>query len=111
MNALELADELEEFSGNGAFKYYLEIATMLRQQQKQLELHKNAHHEAVEICRQQADEITELKLQLAIMEGEYPEPTINEKVKEFKDLAQALAEIEALKDELKLIDELVRGKK
>lgn len=37
MNANELADELEEFSGNGAFKYYLEIATMLRQQQAEIE--------------------------------------------------------------------------
>lgn len=33
MNANELADELEEFSGDGAFKYYLEIAAMLRQLQ------------------------------------------------------------------------------
>ncbi len=47
MNANELADELEEFSGDGAFKYYLEIAAMLRQQQAEigcykieLELHK-----------------------------------------------------------------------
>ncbi len=37
MNALELANELEEFSGDGAFKYYLEIATMLRQQQAEIE--------------------------------------------------------------------------
>ena len=41
MNANELADELEEFSGNGAFKYYLEIATMLRQQAEQIESLKN----------------------------------------------------------------------
>ena len=38
MNANEFADELEEFSGNGAFKYYLEIATMLRQQQAEIDL-------------------------------------------------------------------------
>jgi hypothetical protein len=38
MTALELANELEEFSGNGAFKYYLEIATMLRQQQAEISL-------------------------------------------------------------------------
>jgi hypothetical protein len=37
MNANELADELEEFSGDGAFKYYLEIAAMLRQQQSEIE--------------------------------------------------------------------------
>jgi len=37
MNANELADELEEFSGDGAFKYYLEIATMLRQQQAEID--------------------------------------------------------------------------
>jgi hypothetical protein len=37
MNANELADELEKFSGDGAFKYYLEIAAMLRQQQKEID--------------------------------------------------------------------------
>jgi len=37
MNANELADELEEFSGDGAFKYYLEIAAVLRQQQAEIE--------------------------------------------------------------------------
>ena len=36
MNANELADELVEFSGDGAVKYYLEIAAMLRQQQAEL---------------------------------------------------------------------------
>ena len=40
MNANELADELEEFSGNGAFKYYLEIAAMLRQQQAEIKAMK-----------------------------------------------------------------------
>ena len=41
MNANELADELEEFSGDGAFKYYLEIAAMLRQQQAEIEALKD----------------------------------------------------------------------
>ena len=44
MNALELADELEEFSGNGAFKYYLEIANMLRHQQAEIEALKLQLH-------------------------------------------------------------------
>ena len=40
MTALELANELEEFSGNDAFKYYSEIATMLRQQQAEVSLYQ-----------------------------------------------------------------------
>jgi hypothetical protein len=45
-------------------------------------------------------QIAELEKQLAFMEGEYPEPTIAEKMTEFKDLEQACKRIAELEKEL-----------
>jgi chromosome segregation ATPase len=44
--------------------------------------------------------VAELEKQLAFMEGEYPEPTIAEKMTEFKDLEQAFKRIAELEKEL-----------
>jgi predicted S18 family serine protease len=49
----------------------------------------------------QADRIAELEKQLAFMEGEYPEPTIAEKMTEFEDLEQAYKRIAELEKQLK----------
>ena len=67
MNAYELADELDSML-RGAGLNNNRVPTMLRQQ---------------------ADRIAELEKTLAILEGEYPEPTINAKIKEFNDLQEA----------------------
>ena len=48
------------------------------------------------MLRQQADRIAELENELAFMEGDYPEPTIVEKMKEFANLEQALRKIAEL---------------
>lgn len=61
MNANELSDELEEFSGGGAFKYYLEIATTLRQQQAKLEKTQELLREYTALHMKQQAEIDELK--------------------------------------------------
>jgi chromosome segregation ATPase len=45
------------------------------------------------------DRIEELEKQLAFMEGEYPEPTIVEKMKEYESLEQALKRIAELEKE------------
>ena len=61
MNALELADELDEFSGDGAFKYYLEIAAMLRQQQGRIEVLEANHKIQLNINEKALQYIVELE--------------------------------------------------
>ena len=75
MNAYELADKL--IAGGG--DYMMNIGFMLRQQ---------------------ADRIAELEKQLTFMEGEYPEPTIVQKMQEFASLEQALNRIAELESKL-----------
>ena len=48
-------------------------------------------------------EIKELKKQLAFMEGEYPEPTIVQKMQEFANLEQALRRIDELEKDLHMV--------
>ena len=84
MNALKLADDLNNANG---FQYIAQLglasqaATMLRQQQAEIEA---------------------LKKQLAFMEGEYPEPTIMAKMMEVDLVRQQQVEIEALKEALEV---------
>ena len=59
--------------------------------------------QAATMLRQQQAEIEVLKKQLAFMEGEYPEPTIMAKMMEVDLVRQQQAEIEALKEK---VDEL-----
>ena len=66
-------------------------ADKISELEKQLNLHKNAHHKCVEISKEQADRIAELEKQLAFMEGDYPEPTIVEKMKEFEKQSEPVA--------------------
>ena len=63
MNAYELADALQELDS----RLHL------------IDLFKSAN-----MLRQQADRIAELEKELAFMEGDYPEPTIVEKMKEYE---------------------------
>ena len=82
MNANELADWCDEASQEYGNKPLVQAATMLRQQQEKLTKYELRHVA-------QRDRI-------AILEMQHK---------------QQQAEIEALKAELRLIDELVRGKK
>ena len=87
MNANELADELENKPlayGNDIQEWLSEAATMLRQQQTELDAFKLQYYN------------TGYSLQLRDKD---------------ETIRQQQAEIKALKAELKLIDELVRGKK
>ena len=70
MNAYELADKLQEIDA----KLHL------------IDLFKSA-----DMLRQQADRIAELEKELAFMEGEYPEPTIVEKMKEYEKQSEPVA--------------------
>ena len=102
MTAYELADEIEqaieekEFMTSASEKWHKEIANMLRQQADEIkELHKIAQVMAMQesnarkSLQNKIDRIAELEKELAILEGEYPEPTINAKIKEFNDLQEA----------------------
>ena len=66
---------------------------MLRQQADRIaELEQNLSAYIVELELHKAM-IQELEKQLAFMEGEYPEPTIVQKMQEFANLEQALRKI------------------
>ena len=95
MNAYELADELQKHGLNGD-NYGLfnkRIQNMLRQQADRIaELEQNLSAYIVELELHKAM-IQELEKQLAFMEGEYPEPTIVQKMQEFANLEQALRKI------------------
>ena len=82
VNANEMADLMILFDSGRIYEHSEEIATMLRQQQEKLTKYELRHVA-------QRDRI-------AILEMQHK---------------QQQAEIEALKAELRLIDELVRGKK
>jgi ATPase subunit of ABC transporter with duplicated ATPase domains len=120
MNAFEMADNLcvwaEDIYGGNIF--FNNVANMLRQQADriaELELtEKSAPTQSNELSKVQstlakyakrvmeADKrIAELEKQLAFMEGEYPEPTIVEKMTEFESLEQACKRIAELEKQLK----------
>ena len=55
MNAYELADELEEYSGNGAFKFYLEIAAVLRHQADYIKHLEEGLESSIKLNKAQAE--------------------------------------------------------
>ena len=80
MNAYELADKLEWHWDN--------------------DCRSPAVSKSADMLRQQANRIAELEKELAFMEGEYPEPTIAAKIKEFSSLEQAYNKIVELEKRL-----------
>jgi hypothetical protein len=99
MNAYELADEIQA-------KYHMmgfpeEAVIMLRQQADRIAELEKWEERWSKRCQRQQDRIAELEKQLAFMEGEYPEPTIAEKMTEFKDLEQAYNRIAELEKQVK----------
>ena len=72
MNTLELITNLE--------KYYA-----LKKQ------YPDTVEKVINMLRQQADRIAELEKQLSFMEGDYPEPTIVEKMKEYAKQSEPVA--------------------
>ena len=61
--------------------------------------------DAANMLRQQADRIAKLKKELAFVEGEYPEPTIAEKMKEYEKQSEPVAWIRDGDSQLSLVRE------
>ena len=99
MNAYELADYLD-YKLEDVFPHHQDTIDMLRQLAKEkaelekgLELVKDAYCARDSECRQLKDRIAELEKELAFMEGEYPEPTIAEKMKEFEEQSEPIGKV------------------
>ena len=104
MNAYELADKLEWHWDNDCRSPAVsKSADMLRQQADSIEHYKNKADYLDKRELELLAEIKELKKQLAFMEGEYPEPTIVQKLQEFATLEQALNRIAELEKDLHMV--------
>ena len=70
---------------------------------EELEYYKVRDSSHIKIIKAMAEQIEKLEKELAFMEGEYPEPTIAAKIKEFANLEQALRRIAELEKDLHMV--------
>lgn len=68
---------------------------------EELEYYKVRDSSHIKIIKAMAEQIEKLEKELAFMEGEYPEPTIAAKIKEFSSLEQAYNRIAELEKQTK----------